>query len=76
MKKKIFVATLSLIGLVAFASCDSKICYCYERSANGTVHETEVYTSNDTPCNSMSRGDRGCIESYERGTIDPNDIAK
>lgn len=76
MKRRIVIPAVLVLSALCFASCDSKICYCYERSANGTVHETEVYTSNDTPCNSMSRGDRGCIESYERGTINPDDIAK
>lgn len=68
MKKKIFVP-LALMTAVVFASCDSKLCYCYE---NG--YETEVYTNSDTPCSALGSGERGCVESYER--MDPGQVAK
>ena len=55
-----------------FASCDSKLCYCYESTAQG-VYEQEVYTNSDTPCNAMSNSSRGCVESNER--MNPGDIA-
>lgn len=74
--KKFFLASAGLIALLALFSCDNKLCYCYERTSDGVLHETQVYTDVDTPCNSMSRGNRGCIERNERGTIDPEDIAK
>lgn len=74
--KKIFFAFACVAALCALSSCDNKLCYCYERTSDGVLHETEVYTPNDTPCSSMSRGNRGCIESNERGTINPDDIAK
>ena len=74
--KKILLASACLVVLLALSSCDNKLCYCYERTSDGVLHETEVYVNTDTPCSSMSRGDRGCIESNERGTINPDDIAK
>jgi hypothetical protein len=75
--KKIFLAFAALaFSVLCLSSCDNKLCYCYERTSDGVLHETQVYTDADTPCNSMSRGDRGCIESSERGTINPEDIAK
>lgn len=36
--------------------------------------EQVVYVDSDTPCNSMTRGERGCVESYER--MDPGQTAK
>lgn len=72
MKKQI-IASLAFCALcVAFASCDSKLCYCYESTAQG-VYEQEVYTNTDTPCSAMSTGSRGCVESNER--MNPGDIA-
>ena len=83
MKKNLTLTTkrltlntlLAVAALLTLASCDSKLCYCYERTSTG-VYEQEVYTNTDTPCNSMSTETRGCIERNERGTFDPNDIAK
>ena len=76
MKKRLIILAAFAFIALCFSSCDNKLCYCYERTSDGILHETEVYVSNDTPCNSMSRGNRGCIESSERGTINPEDIAK
>lgn len=74
--KKILLASLCMAFLLILSSCDSKLCYCYERSSDGDVHESQVYTNTDTPCSSLSTDRRGCIEKNERGTFDPNDIAK
>ena len=57
------------MAVSSLASCDTKLCYCYE---NG--YEQEVYVNIDTPCNSMSRGERGCVERNER--MDPTQVAK
>ena len=74
--KKTF-ATLAIMGIVVLlSSCDDKLCYCYERVSSTQVNETHAYVHTDTPCSSLSNESRGCIESYERGSIDPNDIAK
>ena len=76
MKKRLVIPAVLAFSALCFSSCDNKLCYCYERTSDGVLHETEVYVSTDTPCNTMSRGNRGCIERNERGTIDPEDIAK
>ena len=76
MKKRLIIpAALALIALCC-SSCDTKLCYCYERGYDGTVYQSEVYVDYDTPCSSQSTDYRGCIESRERNTMDPNDIAK
>lgn len=76
MKRRIVIPAVLALSALCFASCDNKLCYCYERTSDGILHETQLYTSHDTPCSSLSRGNRGCIESSERGTINPDDIAK
>jgi hypothetical protein len=76
MKKRLVIPAALAFSALCFSSCDNKLCYCYERTSDGVLHESKVYVDNDTPCNSLSRGDRGCIESSERGTINPDDIAK
>jgi hypothetical protein len=68
MMKKIILSMMALVAVVALTSCDSKLCYCYE---NG--YETEIYVNTDTPCASMTRGERGCVETYER--MDPGQVA-
>lgn len=69
MKKNRIVLAMDAVALTAlFASCDEKMCYCYE---NG--RESMVYVNADTPCNSMTRGERGCVESNER--MDPGTVA-
>ena len=60
---------MAVMAVVMLSSCDTKLCYCYE---NG--YEQTVYVNPDTPCNSMTRGERGCVEQNER--MDPNDVAK
>ena len=57
------------MAVLAFVSCDTKLCYCYENH-----HEEEMYVSSDVACNSYSRGDRGCVEQNER--MDPRELAK
>lgn len=74
--KKILLASAALLATIAFTSCDTKLCYCYERGYDGTVYQSEVYVDYDVPCSSQSTDYRGCIESRERNTMDPNDIAK
>lgn len=66
--KKIFFSMMALVAVVFLASCDSKLCYCYEGG-----YESEVYTNTDTPCASLGSGERGCVESYER--MDPGQVA-
>lgn len=68
MKKRILMGLALCAMSIAFASCDSKLCYCYE---NG--YEQEVYISTDLPCNSQSTNTRGCVESHER--MDPGQVA-
>lgn len=77
MKKtaKMLTAAGLVLAALGFASCDSKLCYCYER-INGTVQRTEQYTNTDTPCASLGNATRGCIERDELGTVNPDDIAK
>ena len=76
MKKRLIIPAALALSALCLSSCDNKLCYCYERTSDGVLHETTVYVSDDTPCSSMSRGNRGCIESSERGTINPDYIAK
>ena len=71
MKKKFFFP-VAILACVALASCDAKLCYCYEAGAGG-VYEKESYVNTDTPCNSMSTSSRTCVESHER--MNPDDIA-
>ena len=71
MKKRILII-LAAVAALSFASCDSKLCYCYESGAQG-VYEQEVYTNTDTPCSAMSNSNRGCVEENER--MDPGQIA-
>ena len=71
MKKRILIPLAALAAL-SFASCDSKLCYCYE-STSGGVYESEVYVNTDTPCSSMTTGTRGCVEENER--MNSGDIA-
>ena len=73
--KKIFLSIVAIVAAFSLGGCDSKVCYCYESTSTGTI-EQQVYVHSDTPCNSMSKSNRGCIESNERGTFDPNQIAK
>ena len=71
MKKRILISLAALAAL-GFASCDSKLCYCYEPTTSG-VYESEVYVNTDTPCSSMTTGTRGCVEENER--MDQGQIA-
>ena len=76
MKKRLVIPAALAFSALCFSSCDNKLCYCYERTSDNVVHETQVYTNTDTPCASLSSDRRGCIESNERGTFNPDDIAK
>lgn len=67
MKKKVIIP-LAAVAALFLASCDSKLCYCYE---NG--EEQQLYISPDLPCNSQGTATRGCVEQNER--MDPDDIA-
>lgn len=67
--KKIFFGIAAVMAVVALSSCDEKLCYCYESG-----YEQTVYVHSDTPCNSMTHGERGCVESNER--MDPGQTAK
>ncbi|MBR1549588.1 MAG: hypothetical protein IJ634_03030 [Bacteroidales bacterium] len=66
--KKILSLAAAVVAVFVLASCDSKLCYCYEGG-----YESEVYTNTDTPCASLGSGERGCVESYER--MDPGQVA-
>ena len=74
MKKNAKMLTAASLVLAAFAlaSCDSKLCYCYEATSAG-VHEQEAYTNTDTPCGALTNSRRTCVESNER--MNPEDIA-
>ncbi len=65
---------MAMLAVVLLASCDSKLCYCYDHTSSGTPYEQEIFVNTDTPCSAMSNGDRGCVESYER--MDPGQVAK
>lgn len=64
MKKTLFILLLA-IAAFSMTSCDQKLCYCYEGG-----YEQEVYTNTDTPCHSLGRGERGCVERGERMPAD------
>ena len=64
---------LAAVAAVCFASCDSKLCYCYETTPSG-VMEQEVYTNNETHCNALSNNARTCVEQNER--MDPHQLAR
>lgn len=76
MKKRLIIPAALVLMALCCSSCDEKACYCYERVSSSQVRESIVYVDIETPCSSQSRGGRGCIESNERGTINPEDIAK
>lgn len=67
MKRIILYAACALCGIVC-ASCDSKLCYCYENE-----HEEELYVSTDAKSSAYGNARRGCVESNER--MDPRQIA-
>ena len=75
MKKNIMMLGVAAL-ITLFVACDDKSCYCYERTSADHVQESVTYVHPDTPCSSLNTERRGCLESSERGTIDPNDIAK
>ena len=60
MKRKLLIPA-ALLLCVAFASCDSKLCYCYEGN-----REAELYVNSDTPCSAYTTDRRGCVEANER----------
>ena len=62
------------MACIAISACDQKKCYCYNSTSSG-VYEEEVYTNQDTPCNSLGSANRGCIEANERGTMNQGGIA-
>lgn len=68
MKIKVLLPIATLVAL-AFASCDSKMCYCYD---NG--REEVLYVNADVKCDAYSSGRRGCVESNER--MNPNEIGQ
>lgn len=70
--KKVLLGIAGLMAIVALSSCDSKLCYCYERTSLG-VQEVESYTNTDTPCSALSNYSRTCVERQER--MNPGDIA-
>lgn len=71
MKKRILLP-LAAVAALTLASCDSKLCYCYEAAGSG-VYEQEVYANSDTPCNALNNSSRSCVEKNER--MNPGDIA-
>ena len=68
MKKTVLFAVIAFVAL-CLASCDTKLCYCYE---NG--HEEEMYVSSDVACSAYSTNRKGCVESNER--MDPSQIGQ
>ena len=71
MKKKLSIPLVAT-AMLALASCDSKMCFCYETTPTGVL-EQEVYTNTDTHCNALSNSTRTCVEQNER--MNPGDIA-
>lgn len=68
--KKLFVAVL-MMGSLSIMSCD-KICVCYQ-PVNGVMTMSDVVTSYETRCASLTTGNRICVEESER--VDPDKIA-
>ena len=69
MKKKLILSLVTIVAALAFASCDSKTCYCYD---NG--REEVLYVNPDVKCNAYSSGRRCCVESNER--MNPSEIGQ
>ena len=70
MKKKAYLYALALCAFATLcASCDSKVCYCYD---NG--REEVLYVNPDVKCDAYSSGRRGCVEANER--MDPSEIGQ
>ncbi len=63
MKQKRILVVLAVLGTMALASCDSKMCYCYDGP-----HEITKYTNSDTPCSALGYAGVGCVEEWERMT--------
>lgn len=72
MNKKRILLSLAALAALTFASCDSKLCYCYQTTSTG-VYENEVYTNTDNHCNVLSNSSRTCVEQNER--MNPGEIA-
>lgn len=71
MKKRVLAALSAVAFVACLASCDdNKVCYCYENQVEQTM-----YVRSDVPCSTYTTEKRGCIESNERGTIDPGSTA-
>ena len=68
MKKRVIMVLGAMALTAVLASCDSKLCYCYE---NGV--EQQMYVSSDVPCSTYTSGNRGCVEANER--MDPGTTA-
>ena len=67
--KKIILLAGAVLATVSLASCDSKMCYCYD---NG--HEEVLYVNPDVKCSAYSLGRRGCVEANER--MNPSEIGQ
>lgn len=67
--KKILLLAGAVLAAVSLASCDSKMCYCYD---NG--HEEVLYVNPDVKCSAYSSGRRGCVEANER--MNPSEIGQ
>lgn len=63
---------MALFAVMIFASCDSKMCYCYYYTHDG-VYEEEAYTNTDNRCSVLTTSSRTCVEREER--MDPNSLA-
>lgn len=77
--KKILLTLSATMAIMLLASCDTKVCYCYNYSPSGVVTEETTYTGYDQMCAALSRGVEGaansrvCVESNER--MDPGSLA-
>lgn len=71
MKKLIFTMA-AVAAMTLLASCDSKVCICYER-VNGDVVKTETMGDPAARCSTLSTSRRTCVEEYEE--LDPSQIA-
>lgn len=72
MKTKLTL--LLFAGALAFASCTTKDCRCYEMTGSGWTGPHTTATIAGTPCADLNSPTRYCNEMSDP-YIDPNDIA-
>ena len=77
--KKIVLSLAVVAAVCTLASCDTKVCACYDYTSTG-VHPTDIYVGEATACASQSTGRLGdlgsrvCMEDHER--LSPEQVAQ